>query len=492
MHLGPLDALCTLTPDAAGRIRAHLAQVGYTETLLHQAEAVLPAQLDAVRLPLVRWHLQGFDSPGADLALLFQYDTPLPEARARRALGPVFDEALALGLVGHDADGSVRARFRLSALAGLWIVCDDLAAGGDAAMGPGATTLGLLDLVPDPCEGRFLDVGCGAGTLCLLAAARGAEATGTDINPRAIALARVNATLNALSARFLVGDLLAPIATERFDRVISQPPFVMQRPGGSEATFLFGGPWGDEITLRLLQGLPEILAPGGYGLVRVDSLGRPGEPLPTRVRKLLGEAPVDLVALLARGMSLDMLCMGYASLEDPSLGPAFHAAAAAFRDHVAALGARESIQALVCIRRRHDDRPGGVTVGLPVPGLGRADADAVAAAFEALALAQFPDEALLGRSFGLHPGARFVETRDGPDRAEPPAITLSFSQGLCGETQLSDNSLALLECLCADGTLADALARYADMVEAPVTAVQPEALRFVREAIARQMLVPRE
>jgi len=489
MPLAPLDALTTLTSDTATRIRDHFVAVGYTETLLHQAEAVLPNQLDAVRLPLVRWHLGRFDTPGADLALLFQYDSPLPEARARRALGPVLDDALALGLVVWEPDGDLRACFRLNALEGLWIVCDDLAAGGDAAMGPGATTAELFALVPDPCPGRFLDVGCGAGTLTLLAASRGADATGTDINARAVSLGQINATLNGLTARFVVGDLLAPVESEQFDRIVSQPPFVMQRPGGTDATFLFGGPWGDEITLRLLRALPAVLSPGGVALVRVDSLGRPGDPLTTRVRKLLGDAPVDLVTLLCRGMNLDMLCTGYASLEDPALGSAYHAAAQGFRDHVANLGARESSQALVCLQRRHDARPGGATVGLPVPSLGRADCDAVATVFSSLALAQSPESTLLAQRLALAPGAQFVETRDGPDRAEAPRITLRFAHGLCGESQLSDNSLGLLECIALGGTLAEALERYAHLVESPVEAVRGESLRFVREGLVRQMLV---
>jgi cyclopropane fatty-acyl-phospholipid synthase-like methyltransferase len=57
-------------------------------------------------------------------------------------------------------------------------------------------------------SGRLLDAGCGTGEHVLLAAARGAQATGVDISPRAIARARDKAAQRGLPARFEVGDVL--------------------------------------------------------------------------------------------------------------------------------------------------------------------------------------------------------------------------------------------------------------------------------------------
>jgi SAM-dependent methyltransferase len=48
--------------------------------------------------------------------------------------------------------------------------------------------------------GRVLDVGCGTGEHTLLAAARGADAVGIDISPRAIERARGKALTWALSS----------------------------------------------------------------------------------------------------------------------------------------------------------------------------------------------------------------------------------------------------------------------------------------------------
>jgi SAM-dependent methyltransferase len=56
--------------------------------------------------------------------------------------------------------------------------------------------------------GRVLDAGCGTGENALLAASRGADVTGIDIAPAAIARARAKASGRGLAARFEVADVL--------------------------------------------------------------------------------------------------------------------------------------------------------------------------------------------------------------------------------------------------------------------------------------------
>ncbi len=56
--------------------------------------------------------------------------------------------------------------------------------------------------------GRVLDSGCGTGEHALLAASRGAQATGVDVAPTAIGLARAKAAERGLEVRFEVGDAL--------------------------------------------------------------------------------------------------------------------------------------------------------------------------------------------------------------------------------------------------------------------------------------------
>ena len=75
-------------------------------------------------------------------------------------------------------------------------------------------------------SGRVLDVGCGTGEHALMAVSRGLDATGVDIAPSAIALARDKARERGLQARFLVADALRNDSLdERFDTVLDSGLF---------------------------------------------------------------------------------------------------------------------------------------------------------------------------------------------------------------------------------------------------------------------------
>jgi release factor glutamine methyltransferase len=73
----------------------------------------------------------------------------------------------------------------------------------------------------------LLDLCTGTGALAVWAALRlGAEATAVDVSRRAVLLARVNARLNGVRVRAVRGDLLAAVDGERFDVIVSNPPYV--------------------------------------------------------------------------------------------------------------------------------------------------------------------------------------------------------------------------------------------------------------------------
>jgi ribosomal protein L11 methyltransferase len=91
-------------------------------------------------------------------------------------------------------------------------------------MGPG------LAAAPRPGNGwSVLDVGAGSGVLAIAAAKCGAEALAIEIDPRAAAIAAINARQNRVSNRMRViaGDGARHIAGKQFDLVFAN---ILMRP----------------------------------------------------------------------------------------------------------------------------------------------------------------------------------------------------------------------------------------------------------------------
>jgi SAM-dependent methyltransferase len=195
-----------------------------------------------------------------------------------------------------------------------------------------------------------LDLGCGAGPVALLLARAARRVVATDVSPRALALARFNATLNGVSnVELREGDLFAPVRGERFDRIAAHPPFVASPPGASASTFVHGGMRGDELPMRVLAGLAAHLASSGRAVVLGDWPLVDGDPLDARVRAAVGEAPVDVLVLQSPPKNLDEYCALLAAVEHRELGDAFARAAIAHRDHLERMGLRGLALAFVVL-----------------------------------------------------------------------------------------------------------------------------------------------
>lgn len=74
---------------------------------------------------------------------------------------------------------------------------------------------------------RLLDLGTGTGAilLTLMAERPGAQGTGTDISPAALAVAAQNAAALDLSPTLIESDWFAAV-TSRFDLIVSNPPYI--------------------------------------------------------------------------------------------------------------------------------------------------------------------------------------------------------------------------------------------------------------------------
>jgi SAM-dependent methyltransferase len=118
-------------------------------------------------------------------------------------------------------------------------------------------------------SGRLLDAGCGTGENALLAASRGADVTGVDVAPTAIARARAKASERGLAARFEVADALdlGRLALTA-DTVIDSGVFHV---------------FGDDDRARYVASLAGALRPGGACYLMCFSDRQPGDWGPRRV-----------------------------------------------------------------------------------------------------------------------------------------------------------------------------------------------------------------
>jgi release factor glutamine methyltransferase len=116
-----------------------------------------------------------------------------------------------------------------------------------------------------------LDLGTGSGAIAIFAARRGYRVVGVDINPEAARCARMNVLLNRLEERIQVreGDLFAPVAGERFDLVLFNPPFFRGEPK-DRLDFAWRS---TNVLERFAAGLPTALKPGGRALIVLSTDG---------------------------------------------------------------------------------------------------------------------------------------------------------------------------------------------------------------------------
>ena len=94
-------------------------------------------------------------------------------------------------------------------------------------VGPGGASHTLLNITPRTHVARTWDLGCGSGVQAAFAATHSDHVIATDIDEHALELTRQTAQINNLDIETRLGSLATPVAEEKFDLIISNPPFVM-------------------------------------------------------------------------------------------------------------------------------------------------------------------------------------------------------------------------------------------------------------------------
>ncbi len=135
-----------------------------------------------------------------------------------------------------------------------------------------------LDRETLPPGARVLDLCSGSGALAVRAALGDPRraVTAVDVSRRAVLTIRLNAALNGVRVRARRGDLLAAVAGERFDAIVSNPPYVPaatdELPARGPARAWDAGRDGRALLDRICAAAPGHLRPGGILLVVHSSL----------------------------------------------------------------------------------------------------------------------------------------------------------------------------------------------------------------------------
>jgi len=288
------------TPAQFARLREWLPAVGYTE----------PAVCSAANIPWLgrmlslesprRTVFKAPDDPQSLLVLLFLDGEHVPWTTVRRVLSANELTTLTdLGLLQpsiRNADECV-GTVALFPSENLYVISDRLKAA--EAIGEGsppdvvytpmtAETHQFIAMMPRvPCA-DYLEMCAGTGIAALLAAKQFARnAYSADITERSTRFARFNAALNDLpNFEAVQGDLYEPVAGKQFDMISAHPPYVPAE--STEMVFRDGGADGEQITRRIVAGLPEYLKPGGLFFLDCMLTDRTSDATEQRLRRMLG------------------------------------------------------------------------------------------------------------------------------------------------------------------------------------------------------------
>lgn len=304
------------------------------------------------------------DADGQELLIglfLKRASTTLGHLRAK--LGDSVDDLLSLGMIESTDADTAQATVRIRPMFELYIASDrwapdderDKPFEDDVVFPPDTkNALTYLPFLPMyPCE-RYLEVCGGSGAAALIAAKNFAKHAWTlDITERSTVFADFSGKLNAVDNYTAAqGDLYAPAGDLVFDRIAAHPPFVPVL----DQTWIFhaGGNDGEQITRRLVQELPDRLAPGGRFYCRCLGSDREEGPMEMRVRGWLGEQHKEFDIAMVVIQSIEPSAYVTTSLLRKQSGPGD---LPRWRQVFSEARIGRFIASMIVIQRRDENRP---------------------------------------------------------------------------------------------------------------------------------------
>ena len=488
-----------LTPPSraeARRLRDFFTANGYTEQgVRQQLGTPVPLPSYAPQMPALLARTAG-DSTFDLLARSFFLGQPTPAQAAARFPAEVLSLLERCGLFQRTG-AAWQPMALLAPCRDLWLASDTFAyretpQAGDFVMPVNEAALALADFALPCDQGRVLDL-CSGNLLHGLAAGAGATVVGSDLNPRAAMFGAFNAALNGRDkVTCATGDLFAPLAGQRFDLILSNPPFVISP--GSEHPFRENPLNLDDFCRRLVREVGDHLNEGGFCQIICEWVELDGQPWQERLRDWLSGTDCDAWVLAANRQLPQSYAREWVAETSWEPGPPAAERYAAWLGHLTARGVVAVHGGFIFLRRRSDAENwvsfSRIEAGLPNRPVGAA----VEQGFRTRDFlhARGSDTAMLDAGLGLAPGARLTSEavwRDGT--WQPESMMLRIDDGIPVRVGLDANVSALIERVERFPTLAAAIADLAAAQGLPAAEIAGQCLGILRRLLEQGCLIPR-
>jgi methylase of polypeptide subunit release factors len=280
------------------RVRALLGRADYTEAGI-RAIGVEPGL--GVRRPDVPVLLRVLRpiEPLASLVRLFLLAQDVDRKELRKRLGADVDALVGAGLA-VERGGRVAPVVQLTPWRGLLIPHDpdpEAELWPEHVSGPTPAAETLSQLIVGGTVDGALDLGTGSGLLALLLGRQARSVVATDVNPAALRYAALGAALNdEPHVEVREGSLFEPVGDARYDRIVSNPPFVI----APDASMLFRHSEmpRDELSRRVVEGATEHLEEDGFATILCNWIVPRGASWLVAVRPWVEARGCDAVVLL--------------------------------------------------------------------------------------------------------------------------------------------------------------------------------------------------
>lgn len=504
------------TPDQAAALAVRLRDAGYTiDAVMTRLGEVALAALGRNTTLAARDALGDATDPQATLIRTFMLQDRADQAALSRAIGPL-GEWVEAGLIEETSAGvTARVEVRPYGSVGVggevvtpgagtgrggavdgWVVHDRIPAldgriattADDFVLGLSPASTSLAELTIRSRVHRALDLGTGCGIQSLHLAGHAEHVVATDLNPRALELARWTAALNGVDLDLRQGSLYEPVDGEGFDLIVTNPPYVMSPPDGDRLVYREGLLPGDDLMREVVTGGGLRLNPGGHLQVLGNWAVTADEPWQERLARWI--APTGCDALVMERERLDPYAYIEVWLADAGLvgTPEYASRYAAWVDYFRRLGITEVGFGWITLHNA-----GAAVPDVRCESWPHAVHQPVGPAFAAhdvgLEVARTDDVELAGSTLVLHPDVD-SEAIGRPGAADPEHLVLRQRYGF-GRAVEVDTALAAVVGAC-DGDLPVGvlIAAVADLMDADADALAGEILGSIRDLAREGYLLP--